>query len=659
MTRWCVSTVCSNLGLCLASLLIGVFAIGAHAQRELRRSETKDPVSQTFTEAGIAVKFSVEPVAAAPGRKFELREETDAIVRFEITETATNKPLVNLRPTAWISLKRNRNALDPKSCREKIQSLLQANFTEKPAVDLNSYFLLTLNHEPNLSVIDPFSSLGVTRLYTLVSLRSPGEDWVLSTAQKRLYVSMPLVNQVAVVDTLTWKVIANVDAGLTPSRLRLQHDERYLWVGNNSQDAQTSGVTVIDTSLLRVVARITTGAGHHEISFDDNDRYAFITNKLAGTLSIIDVRKLGRIRDLKIGLGPTAIAFSSLSKMLYVANEGDGDVVAVDGLRHTEITRLTIKPGLRTMRLMPGDRFGFVANNATNTVSIFDDSSNKLLHHVPVGPRPDQISFTRDFAYVRSTASEFVTMINVTRLGTETDEGSITRFPAGQKAPGESSYTSLADMLIPAPAQGAMLVANAADKMIYYYTEGMAAPMGSFQNYRREPRALLVLDNSLRETAPGIYTTTVRLPASGHYDAPFLLDSPRLVNCFDFGIQENPALQKEKPVSIKIEPLNVPKAIKVGEVYNFRFKAVDVSSGRPRANVDDWNVLVFLAPGNWQQRMRARSLGEGVYEISFIPPSSGVYYVFFESHSLEIRFTQLPSLNLEATDSSTVKETKP
>ena len=130
MTRWCVSTVCSNLGLCLAALLIGVFAIEAHAQSELRRSETKDPVSQTFTEAGIAVKFSVEPVAAAPGRKFELREETDAIVRFEITETATNKPLVNLRPTAWISLKRNRNALDPKSCREKIQSLLQANFTE-------------------------------------------------------------------------------------------------------------------------------------------------------------------------------------------------------------------------------------------------------------------------------------------------------------------------------------------------------------------------------------------------------------------------------------------------------------------------------------------------------------------------------------------------
>ena len=34
-----------------------------------------------------------------------------------------------------------------------------------------------------------------------------------------------------------------------------------------------------------------------------------------------------------------------------------------------------------------------------------------------------------------------------------------------------------------------MIVANPADKMIYYYTEGMAAPMGSFQNYRRVPES--------------------------------------------------------------------------------------------------------------------------------------------------------------------------
>src|SRR6185503_2958391 len=97
----------------------------------------------------------------------------------------------------------------------------------------------------------------------------------------------------------------------------------------------------------------------------------------------------------------------------------------------------------------------------------------------------------------------------------------ITHFPAGEKAPGDSTARSPANAIVPAPEEGAVLVANPADKMIYYYTEGMAAPMGSFQNYKRDPRALLVMDNSLRETARGVYSTTARLNSPGQYDVAF------------------------------------------------------------------------------------------------------------------------------------------
>ena len=39
------------------------------------------------------------------------------------------------------------------------------------------------------------------------------EDWVMSADRKRLYVSLPDVNQLAVIDLATWKVIANIDVG--------------------------------------------------------------------------------------------------------------------------------------------------------------------------------------------------------------------------------------------------------------------------------------------------------------------------------------------------------------------------------------------------------------------------------------------------------------
>lgn len=641
----------TNVSLKLATAFLFLLAVNAsrvHAQTE---DGARPRPAQQYVREGVAVELSVEPVARARGS--ELLEGTEATVRFKITDVGAGQPLANLRPAAWLYRRKDGAAVaDARECREKVQSFLQAGYSDRPEIDLNSYFILALNHEPNISVIDPLTGVGTTKLYTLVALPSPGEDWVMSRDKKRLYVSMPLVNQVAVVDTVTWKVIANVAAGATPTRIALQHDEKYLWVGNASGAETDGGVTALDTATLKVAARIKTGAGHHEIAFTDDDRHAFVTNRQSGTLSVIDVRKLVRIADLKTGALPSAVAFSSLSQTVYVAHEGDGTIIAVDATRHDIRARMEAKKGLGAMRFMPGGRFGFAVNRSASTVYIFDVSTNRLIHAVPVGPAPDQITFTRDFAYVRSNGNEFVNMIKITELGRQDYEVAVSRFPAGQKAPRESAFTSLADAVIPAPEAGAVLVANPADKMIYFYTEGMAAPMGSFQNYRREPKAVLVLDSGLSETSPGVYSTTVRLRGHGQYHVAFLLDSPRMVNCFDLTVKENPDLPKKAGVPIKVEPLLKDGPLRVGESYQLRFKVTDASSNLPKADLKDMGVLVFLAPGIWQERQWAESLGGGIYEINFVPPQEGVYYVHFQSPSLGVRFNQIPRLILQATKAS-------
>src|SRR5262245_33675041 len=227
-------------------------------------------------------------------------------------------------------------------------------------------------------------------------------------------------------------------------------------------------------------------------------------------------------------------------------------------------------------------------------------------------------------------------------------EAAVSRVPAGQKAPRESPGHSFADAIVPAPEDGAVLVANPADRMIYLYAEGMAAPMGGFQNYRREPKALLVLDNGLRESAPGVYTTAIRLAGPGQYDVAFLLDSPRVVNCFDVTIAENPGLPKPSGPAIRISPLSDVADARVGEPYRLRFRVTDPGSNEPKADLSDLGVLVFLAPGIWQHRAPARPLGEGLYEIDFVPPQSGVYYAFFQCPSLNVLFNQITPLTVQA-----------
>jgi hypothetical protein len=182
--------------------------------------------------------------------------------------------------------------------------------------------------------------------------------------------------------------------------------------------------------------------------------------------------------------------------------------------------------------------------------------------------------------------------------------------------------------------------------------------MGSFQNYRRDPRAVLVLDNSLRESSPGVYTSHVKFNGSGHYDVAFLLDSPRMVGCFDIAVGENPDLPKPKGLPIKVEAISDGSSLRVGESYRLRFKVTDTDSNQPKADLKDMGVLVFLAPGIWQQRDWAKAVGGGIYEMSFVPPRAGIYYVFFQSPSLGVHFNQLPALTLRASNAGAAPQPK-
>jgi hypothetical protein len=174
--------------------------------------------------------------------------------------------------------------------------------------------------------------------------------------------------------------------------------------------------------------------------------------------------------------------------------------------------------------------------------------------------------------------------------------------------------------------------------------------MGSFQNYRREPRALMVWDKSLRETEPGVYSTTVKLTASGDYDVAFLLDSPRISHCFQMSVKENPAIKKEPELPIIIEPLVRDSRIEVGKSVTLKYRILDAKTRHPKDKLKDLGVFVFLAPGTYQNRQWAAETGEGQYEITFTPPQSGAYYVFVHCPSLNVPYNRTPYFVLQATE---------
>ncbi|HEU0252986.1 MAG TPA: cytochrome D1 domain-containing protein [Pyrinomonadaceae bacterium] len=638
-----VRSFCSTMRDLKAITRVLIFFFAAVASAGPVQGQTKT-TPQKIERDGVQVEFTIEPIPEQ-GKSAELMEAKEATVRFTIKDKATGTPLSGVKPSVWLTQRTGET--DEKLCREQVQSFLQGSLRSRPDVDLNAYYLLALNQEANISVIDPLLGFGSSKLLTLVMLKSPGADWAQKASEEKLFVTMPLANQVAVVDTNTWKTITNIDAGTMPKRVRLQPDERYLWIANDAASNEQSGVTVIDTTTHKVVAQIATGKGHHELDFSNDNRFAFVTNNDDGTLSVLDIQRLTKVKDLKTGASASSVSFSVLGKALYVLNAADGSIAVVDKASQEIVTRIRTKPGIKNLRFAPGGRWGFVPNSTENVVYVFDASTNRLAHTISVEKGPDQIAFTDTFAYVRSTGSNEVSMIRLSTLAGHPD---IVKFPGGQDAPADAALdASLADVIVPAPEGDSVLVANPADRVIYYYSEGMAAPMGSFQNYRRKPRALLVVDRSLREVTSGVYSTTTKLPKSGVYDVAFLLDSPRITHCFQTEAKPNPDVLKEKQVAIRIEYLNKDKQLRVGENYKLRFKLFDTATAKAKSDLKDVRVLTFLAPGTWQKREFARAVGDGVYELDIKVPQSGLYLVFVESRSQGVNFRQLPYLTLQTT----------
>jgi len=598
---------------------------------------------QKIVEQGIAIEFTADPLAA---NAKTIRAAEDVNVKFTVTDTTTGTPVKGLGLSAWINQGAKDKATEPAQCREKIQSYLTGSLRMRPDVDLNSYYVLALNKSADISVIDPLLGYGGSKLLTLIMLKSPGEDWLLTRDGERLFVTLPLIDQVAVISTRSWKVTNYVDTGLKPTRIVGQPDQQYIWVVNDG-DEKNGGVTVIETATLKVAAKIPTGARAHDVVVSNDNRYAFVSNRESGTVSIVDVRTLAKINDVKVGPGPVSMSLSELSKALYVASEGDGTVTVIEGQSHQVLAQMKTRPGARSIRFAPGGRYGFVLNTKESLVNIFDAASNRMLHEINAGKSPDQIMFSDTFAFVRSLESENVEMLRLGTIGKEVD---ITEFPGGQALPGNGSAPVRADSIVLAPEGNAVIVANPVDKVLYYYSEGMAAPMGNFQNYRREPLAVLVVDRSLREVQPGVYSTTIKLPASGRYDVAFLNDSPRVAHCFEIRADANPGLKEKPQVALSIEHQVKERQFSAKDDFVFRFKLIDTATGSPKSDLRDVQVLTFLSPGVWQRRDVAKSVGHGVYELKIKVPQTGVYMLFVESSSMGVRYVDLPYLMLTATE---------
>lgn len=616
------------------TIAIGVLALllastGARAADDKVAESASPSAPQRFTEQGFTVDFSVAPASRAKTSATE--EGRDVIIRFKISQAVDGAPVRGLLPAAWLDRLPAGGKISPQATHAKTQAFRQGGTFGKAYADLNVYYVLVMNEDNTISVVDPLFGFGGSKLLAYVQLKGRGEDWVLSSDQRALYVSMPETNAVAVVDTNTWSVTANIPTGPQPRRLALQPDQHYLWIANRGSGSETadSGVTVVSTEDGSVKAHIATGQEPSEIVFTEDSRSAFVLNRGSGTLSAIDVPTLRKLSDIPVGKKPAGLDYCAKSGSVFASDEESGQIVVVDARRRTLLATIKAEPGLGQIKFPPNGQFGFVVNPRTNLLHVIDSASNRIVQTGDMEKEPFQIGFSDRLAYIRHRQTATILMIPLDGIGAADKRLSAVDFDGGQTPPGKGRYPSLASCLVQAPGMSAVLVANEQDKAVYYYEEGMAAAKGEFSNYGHLPRAVLPVDRTLRERSePGVYETVLRLSEAGSYEVVFALSSPRIVAGFQLDVQPNPELERQRKTGKLVALASIKdRVVKVGQPVGIDFKVADELSKAPRTKLENLSVLAYRAPGVWQKRLAPQETAEGIYSVVFSPPDAGIYYV--------------------------------
>jgi len=600
--------------------------------------DEEERVYEQVTTDDVSVEFTVENFIGAGGRGGELAprlvEGEHANLQFHITDPDTGEPLGGLNPAAWVDIEAG-----DAECSTRIQGYLSGTLDSRPAIDLNSYLILGMNLDNTISVLDPMIDVGgMTNLFSVILLRGTPQDWAMAQERKRLFVTLPDLDQVAVVDLNAFLVEETLDMPARPERILFDRERDQVWVTLGGD----GGLAVIDADTLEIDT-VSTGSATGAIALAPDDDLVVIGRE--DGVIVLDADSQRVLSDTSLRGTPRAAAVASDSGLAYLTLPDAGLISILDIEDGTVRARLAVDPGVTDIDISSDGRWGVAVNPEAEMAYIIEAARRRITHAVPVGGMPDQVSFTDAAAYIHTSREAAITVIPLDEID-PTGDVSVLTVPIGTDPPGADGAAVVANSMISTPDGKALLIPNPADDTVYFYTEGSEAALGGFQGHTLQPRAVEIADRSLKEPSPGVYTASIRIPAGGDFVVAFLLDEPSISYCFQFTARAEEEAGSTPTADLAIQLLTSEELV-AGDTSDVRFALTDESTGEQLSDLDDVFVVFVQTGGNWSSRAVASSTGDGEYKAEFDPPSAGLYSLFFAVPSLGIGLGELAQLSLQ------------
>jgi len=222
----------------------------------------------------------------------------------------------------------------------------------------------------------------------------------------RLFVSDHGASRVLVIDAGTLEVIRSIATAEYPRGLALDGQAKRLYVTH----FRSGQITVIDTESLSTVKTISTGADSNlsqSITLHGGRAYLPQTRSNASNPALLfdtTIFPIVSVVDLDAGQSlpqasfaidvvdqPVSMPFDSVvtsSGKLYVAHAGSDDLSVIDVAGRRRVAHLAVGSNPRGVALSPDERFVYINNALSGTVSLIDTATDQVVETIPVTSIP-------------------------------------------------------------------------------------------------------------------------------------------------------------------------------------------------------------------------------------------------------------------------------
>ncbi|MBE6088770.1 MAG: YncE family protein [Clostridium beijerinckii] len=292
------------------------------------------------------------------------------------------------------------------------QNQAQSNTEEKP----HSYY--TANESGSISEIDATTNEVVDTIkeadesphnvqvspdgkvvgYTLAAKMTENQS-----EDKNMGMNMNMNGFAVFYDTDTGKLIKKVEVGKHPAHIVFTEDGKYVLVTNN----EDNNVSVIDAKTYNVNGTIAVGKGPHGFRISKDNKYAYVANMGEDTISVVDINNSKEARKITVGKTPVTTGITSDGKTLVATVNGENALAIID-LSTDKIEKVAVGKGPAQVYIESDDKYSFVANQGTedapsNTVSKIDMSTKKVVATIETGKGAHGVVVSPDNKYVYVT----------------------------------------------------------------------------------------------------------------------------------------------------------------------------------------------------------------------------------------------------------------